>query len=476
MDAERFCLRIGSRRIEAGERETLEVRNPATAEFIGSLPIATMADLDEALVTSEAAFRAWKTTTAYERARILKKTADLMRDNLEELARRLTREQGKAIAESRIEFAGAADTFEWFAEEGRRAYGRIVPARERNQRWLVTREPVGPVAAFSPWNFPAMLSARKIAGALAAGCSCIIKPAEETPSPALAFADLLEKAGLPDGVLNVVFGVPADISKHLIASPIIRKISFTGSIPVGKQLARLAADGLKKGTFELGGHSPVLVFDDADIEQAVAISLKFKSRNAGQMCISPTRFYVQEGVHDRFVDAFSAAASALSVGDGMDESNDMGSLANPRRIDAMERLVADAREHGARLKAGGRRIGNGGYFWEPTVLCDVPEEAAAMNEEPFGPMALINRFTGFDDAIEKANRLPYGLSAYAFTTSHRTAAAVGDALEAGVVGINNTMVSVAEAPFGGIKDSGYGSEAGAEGLEAFQNTKFISQM
>jgi succinate-semialdehyde dehydrogenase / glutarate-semialdehyde dehydrogenase len=318
--------------------------------------------------------------------------------------------------------------------------------------------------------------ARKIAASLAAGCSCICKPAEETPATALAIAKALEDAGLPKGVLSIVFGVPSEVSTHLIASPIIRKISFTGSTVVGKLLAKLAADGVKRATMELGGHAPVVIFDDVDPEKVAGMAVAAKYRNAGQVCISPTRFYVQENVHDRFVAKFAELAAAMPVGDGLDAKNKMGPLANARRIDAMEQIIGDAKDHGAKVKTGGSRIGNAGYFWQPTVLSDVTNDSKIMNVEPFGPVAAMVRFKKFDDVVEQANRLPYGLASYAFTGSAAQATAIGDALESGLVGVNTFGVTVAETPFGGVKESGYGSEGGSEGLDAYLQVKFISQM
>lgn len=470
------ALWIAGTWIVASERESRPVVNPATAQEIARVPIATTADLDRALDAAKSSAKPWRETSAYDRSGILRRAAMLLRERSETIVRQLVTEQGKAIAEARVEIASAADTFDWYAEEGRRAYGRVIPPRAKGQRWLVIKEPVGPVAAFSPWNFPAMLSSRKIAASLAAGCPCIIKPAEETPSPALAFARALDDAGLPRGVLNVVFGEPSMISTHLIASPTIRKITFTGSTGVGKSLAKLAADGMKKATFELGGHAPVVVFDDADLDRTVDTLVTGKIRNAGQVCIAPTRMYVQKGIYAAFVKKFGEALAGVKVGSGLDESNRMGAMANARRIDAMERLVGDAVRHGATVVHGGSRGDGDGYFWKPTLLSEVPDRALAMSEEPFGPLALANPFDTLDDAIEMANRLPYGLSAYAFTTSMQRSIAIGEALEAGVVGINNLSVSIAEAPFGGIKESGYGSEAGMEGLDAFLNTKFISEV
>jgi succinate-semialdehyde dehydrogenase/glutarate-semialdehyde dehydrogenase len=343
-------------------------------------------------------------------------------------------------------------------------------------RSLMVKEPVGPVAAFTPWNFPALTPMRKMAAAIASGCSCIIKPAEETPGSALAIARCFDDAGLPKGVLQVVFGVPAEVSTYLIASPVIRKVSFTGSTAVGKQLMKLAADGVKRTTMELGGHAPVIVFDDADVEKALPQAVAFKYRNAGQVCISPTRFYVQEKSYPAFVEKFAAAANAIKVGNGLEQGIGMGPLANPRRIDAMEQLIGDAKTHGARVVAGGHRLGNVGNFWQPTVLADVPEDSKIMNIEPFGAVAIMNPFKTFDEVVERANRLPFGLAAYAFTGSAGTATALGESIESGMVGVNTFMVSLPETPFGGVKESGFGSEGGIEGNEAYLATKFVSQM
>ncbi len=462
--------------IEAGSRQTQAVVNPATGERIGDLPLASKADLDRALETAAKGHAAWRKTSPYDRSKVLRKAADLMRERADHIAAQLTMEEGKTIGESKIEVLASADTFDWYAEEGRRAYGRIVPTRVPGQRHYVTKEPVGVVAAFTPWNFPALTPARKIAGALGAGCACIIKPAEETPSTALALARALMDAGLPNGVLNVVFGVPSEVSSYLIASPVVRKISFTGSTAIGKHLVKLAADGMKRTTMELGGHAPVVVFDDVDPVKVASACVPFKFRNAGQVCISPTRFYVHDKVYDKFVDSFAEQARALKLGNGLDPDSKMGPLANGRRIEAMERLVADAKQNGAKLRAGGERAANAGNFWQPTVIGEVPNSAKVMNEEPFGALAIINRFNAFDDMIAQANRLPYGLAAYAFTESNRNAYAVSEALESGMVGVNNFMISMPEAPFGGVKDSGHGSEGGIEGLDAYLSTKLVSHM
>lgn len=457
-------------------RQVEPVVDPATGETIAMLPHASTQDLDDALEGAQHGFETWRRVSAYDRSKVLRKAADILRDNVSEIARRMTLEQGKPIAESRIETMVAADTFDWFAEEGRRAYGRVIPARHPGQRQITIRQPVGPVAAFAPWNFPAMGPARKIAAALAAGCSCIIKPAEEVPMTAIAIARALEEAGLPKGVLSMVFGSPSQISTHLIASPIIRKITFTGSTAVGKELAGLAAKGAKRATMELGGHAPVLVFDDVDIDKVALMAAGGKFRNAGQVCISPTRFYVMDTVYEQFTQSFAGFAKQLSVGNGLDESNRMGPVANPRRLQAMDELIGDAVANGAQLNAGGERLGNQGNFWRPTVLSNVDSRSKLMNVEPFGPIAVINPFAGLDDAIAQANRLPYGLAAYAFTRSNDAVIALGEGIEAGMIGINTMLVSSPEVPFGGVKESGYGHEGGIEGLDAFLHTKSISEM
>lgn len=457
-----------------GSRNVSPVLNPATGEILGELPHAGSGDLDAALKSAADGFRAWRQKSAYDRAGILRKAAGIIREREEHIANLLTLEQGKPVQESRLELRASADTIDWFADEGRRAYGRVVPPRLPGQVQMVLREPVGPVAAFAPWNFPALTPTRKIAASLAAGCSCIIKPSEETPYTCLELVRAFDEAGLPKGVLNLVFGVPAEISERLIRSDAIRKITFTGSTSVGRNLAGLAAEGLKRATLELGGHAPVVVFDDADIEAATTLLVAAKYRNAGQICIAPTRFYVQEAVFESFVEGFVAKTSKLKVGNGLAPDSQVGPLANDRRVQAIESLIADAVSRGAVLKTGGERIGNSGNFFQPTVLTDIDEQSRTMNEEPFGPVALLNRFSTFDEAVERANRLPFGLAAYAFTRSTATATAIGQAIESGMVGVNNLAISTPEAPFGGVKDSGYGSESGPEGLDAFLNVKFIS--
>ncbi|WP_428149784.1 NAD-dependent succinate-semialdehyde dehydrogenase [Brevundimonas sp.] len=459
----------------AGGGSTQPVLNPATGETIGDLPVADEADLDEALAAADAGFKIWRKTSAYDRARILHDAARLMRERSRYIGSVSTTEQGKPLAESSAEAMACADIFDWFAEEARRAYGRIVPSKHPGVRHMVFKEPIGPVAAFAPWNFPTTIPSRKMAAALAAGCSVIIKPAEEAPGSCLELARCLDDAGLPKGVLNVVFGVPADISTYLIASPVIRKVSFTGSTVVGKHLAKLAADGMKPTTMELGGHAPVIVFEDADLDLAVRLSAGAKYRNAGQICIAPTRFYVHDSLHDAFVEKFAAHAKSLKVGAGLDPATAMGPLANRRRLSAMGEFIGDAIGQGATAAAGGEGIGGPGNFWQPTLLSDVPNSARIMNEEPFGPVAVTQRFSSFDEVVEQANRLPYGLAAYAYTRSSRTAADIGDALEAGMIGINFSILTGPETPFGGVKESGHGSEGGHEGLEAYLVTKYVAQ-
>ena len=469
-------LLIAGEWISAGNRQTQPVINPATGETLGELPHATTADLDRALDAAAEAFPKWRAVPAFERGRLMKRAADLMRERSETISRLATLEMGKPLHEARIELQRAADIFEWYGEEARRTYGRALAPRAPGQRLTVTKEPIGPVAAFGPWNFPTGNPARKLGAAIAAGCTVITKPAEEAPVTASEIARCLLDAGLPKGVCSVVFGVPAEVSTHLLASRVIRKMSFTGSTRVGKHLAKLAAENMIRTTMELGGHGPVLVFDDVDLEHVLDLSVASKYRNAGQVCVSPTRFYVHESLYARFVAGFAARAKALSVGDGMVETTQMGPLAHAGRAPYIEPLLDDARRYGAKFHAGGTRRTGPGYFFDPTVISDVPNEARIMNEEPFGPIAMINPFSTVDGAIAQANRLQYGLAAYAFTNSARTANRVAAEIEAGMVGINSYLVSVPESPFGGVKDSGYGSEEGIEGLEACLVTKFVAEV
>jgi succinate-semialdehyde dehydrogenase/glutarate-semialdehyde dehydrogenase len=470
-----LALHIGGAWLNGGGRQGEDVLNPATEKPLGRLPHAGTGDLDQALEAARKGLAAWRATSAYDRAKVLRKAANLVRERAEAIARIMTQEQGKVLAESRAEVLVTADIIEWFAEEGRRAYGRVVPGRGKNTRQLVLQEPVGVVAAFTPWNFPTLTPARKIGASLAAGCAIIIKASEETPGSCVELVRCFVDAALPAGVLNLVFGVPAKVSEHLIASDVVRKISFTGSVPVGKHLAGLAAKGMKRATMELGGHSPVVVFGDADPEKTADTIAAFKYRNAGQVCISPTRFYVQEPVYDRFLKRFTEFANAIKLGDGLEQGVTMGPLANTRRLDAMEAIVQDSHSRGGKVVTGGKRRGNQGYFFEPTVITDIPDDCRLMTEEPFGPIAPVVTFKTFDEVVARANSLKFGLAAYAFTTSTQTATAIGDALESGMVGVNSIAISTPETPFGGVKDSGYGHEGGIEGLEAYTIRKFISQ-
>ena len=455
------------------ERDAFPVVNPATGDTIAEVPLASTGDLDEALAAAERAWPEWRALDVEKRGAILHKTADLLRERAEHIGALLTQEQGKPLHEAKAEVIGSAQMFDFYAEEAKRAYGRVL-VRPTGQRSIVIPQPVGPTATFTPWNFPIYLLAKKVAAALAAGCTVISKPPEETPGCTGAMARALADAGIPKGVFQLVHGVPDTVSRHLIGSRVIRKASFTGSIPVGKHLMKLAADGMKRITMELGGHAPVLVFDDCDLDKTLDMVVPQKFRNAGQVCVSPTRFYVQEGIYDAFQRGFAERTRALKVGNGLEADTKMGPLANGRRVPAIAGLVEDARAKGATLLAGGEP-GTSGFFFQPTVLADVPLEAEVMNNEPFGPLALMRPFASDAEAIEQANRLPYGLAAFVFTENGRRANIMGDAIEAGMVGINSFAISVSDAPFGGIKDSGFGSEGGPEGLQSYQVTKAIHQ-
>jgi succinate-semialdehyde dehydrogenase / glutarate-semialdehyde dehydrogenase len=458
-----------------GAGAPIPVVNPATEKVIGHVAHAEIADLEAAADAAVAGFEIWRNTSAYDRAKIMRKAADLLRGRVEMIAELMTLEQGKPLIQSKMEIIGAADVIDWFAGEAQRTYGQIIPSRAANVTQMTIKVPVGPVAAFTPWNFPINQVVRKLSAALATGCSFIVKAPEETPaSPAeliRAFAD----AGVPAGVVNLVFGVPSVVSEYLIAHPAIRKISFTGSTPVGKQLASLAGLHMKRATMELGGHAPVLIFNDADMEKAISLMAMHKSRNAGQVCVSPTRFLVQDGVADQFIEGFVKASEALKVGNGMEAGTDMGPLANERRIPAIEGMLQDAVSLGAEVVTGGRRIGNEGYFFAPTVITNVPTNAKMMNDEPFGPVAIVNRFAEAEEAMAEANRLPFGLASYAFTGSSKTAQYLRGNIQAGMLTVNHLGLALPEVPFGGIQDSGYGTEGGSEAVDAYLDTRFVSQ-
>jgi succinate-semialdehyde dehydrogenase/glutarate-semialdehyde dehydrogenase len=472
---EKIELLINGQWRQGSEGKSQPLLNPATEEVLTDVPHASADDLEEALAASAAGFKVWRDTTPINRQAIMEKAARLMEERMDSIATTLTLEMGKPLAESKVEMGFVVEVTRWYAEEGKRAYGRLVPARIPGVRQMVTKEPVGPACAFVAWNFPGTNVIRKVAGALGAGCSMLIKPSEETPGTAVAIARCFQDAGLPDGVLNMVFGVPDEVSRHVLGSWIPRKMSFTGSIPVGKHLQKLAADTMKRCTMELGGHSPVIVFDDADIENALNVTSGFKFRNAGQVCISPTRFFVQDKVYKSFVEGFTERAKALKVGNGMEDGVQMGPLIDARRLPVMDDFVNDAKNHGANVTTGGERIGNQGYFYAPTVLSDVPDAAKIMTEEPFGPVAPITHFNSFDEVVERANSLPFGLASYVFTSDGEKAANIEWALETGLVGVNHPMVATPETPFGGVNESGYGSEGGIEGLDAFLRTKFVTE-
>jgi succinate-semialdehyde dehydrogenase / glutarate-semialdehyde dehydrogenase len=472
---EDLSLYINGQFLKGDGRREQDVINPATDEVVGKLPHATKADLDLALESAQKAFQSWKRSSPMDRSRILRKVAELARARAQDIGRNITLDMGKPLAEAVAEVVGTSEHAEWAAEECRRIYGRVIPPRQEGVRQFVVKEPIGVVAAFSPWNFPFNQAIRKMVSAIGAGCTIIIKGPEDAPSAVVALARAFHDAGLPPGVLNVVWGVPSEVSTYLINSPIVRKISFTGSVPVGKQLAAMAGSLMKPCTMELGGHSPVIVCDDADVEAAADIMAGSKFRNAGQVCISPTRFYVQDKAYDKFVSRFMEKVKALKVGPGLEADTKMGPLAHKRRVPAMAGFVEDAGARGAKILAGGKSTGDKGNFFEPTVVEEPPDDSKLMTQEPFGPILGIKRFKTVDEALERANSLPYGLAAYAFTGSTKNATKIGDALESGMITINHLGFALAEVPFGGVKDSGYGSEGGTETFEGYLVTKFVTQ-
>ena len=450
-----------------------DIYNPATGQVLGTVPHAGADDLDRALEASQRGFKLWSAKTTDERGAILHRAAALIRERADHIARTMTLEQGKPFGMARGELMGSSKLLDIYAEEAKRQYGRIIPF-DHDTELTVIHQPVGPVAAFVPWNFPAGSPMRKISASLAAGCSIVIKPSEETPGTVVEIARCYVEAGVPAGALNVVFGVPAQISEHLISSPITRLVAFTGSIPVGKHLAELAARQMKPAMMELGGHAPVIVCEDADPVQAAARTAVAKFANSGQVCTSPSRLIVHERLFDSFVEALVEQASKIRVGNGLEEGVQMGPMANPRRLAAAIELVRDAREHNATLACGGSPIDGPGWFFEPTVLTDVPLSARVMSEEPFCPIAPVVSYSDLDQALELANSLPYGLAAYGFTSSASTANRLKYGLEAGILSINHCGGSVPEAPSGGVKQSGYGKEGGAEGLHDYMITKRVN--
>lgn len=464
-------LYIGGKWRKTADR--LPIINPADEKVIGTVAVAGTADLADAVAEAERGFRLWSRTAPSRRAEVLLKAAALMRERQEEIARSITLENGKPLSEARMEVIRGCEFFEWDAGECTRLYGRVIPSAP-GIRYIVLCEPIGPVAAFSPWNFPMSQPARKIGGAIAAGCSVIIKASEETPTGVIHIARALEEAGLPPGVLNLVFGVPAHISEYLIPRPEMRMVAFTGSTSVGKHLTEMAARHMKPALMELGGHAPVIVCEDADPVEAGILSATRKYRNSGQVCTSPTRFFVHEALYQRFTDAFVEKARSIRVGNGLDDATQMGPVANDRRIEALQALVDDARARGAKVLCGGGRVHNQGYFFAPTAITELPDDARALQEEPFGPLALINPVSSLDEAIEKANALPFGLAGYGFTRSAANADRLMQEVEVGNLSINTLEASVAETPFGGVKESGLGREGGAEGLHHYTIVKNVS--
>ncbi|MGE8549226.1 MAG: NAD-dependent succinate-semialdehyde dehydrogenase [Alcaligenes sp.] len=469
-------LYINGEFLDGQGRKTQPVINPASGATLGQLPLAGQADLDAALAAAQAAFQSWRHSSPMDRSAILRKVAELSRERAQEIGRNLTLDQGKPLAESVGEIMSCADHADWHAEECRRIYGRIISPRNPKVRQMVLREPIGVCAAFTPWNFPYNQAIRKICAAIGAGCTIILKGPEDSPSAVMAIAQAFHDAGLPPGVLNIVWGVPQEVSDYLIRSPIVRKVSFTGSVPVGKQLAALAGAHMKRITMELGGHSPVLVLPDADVERAARQLARFKIRNAGQVCISPTRFYIHDDIYDAFEQRFTEELASVRVGDGLDPDTQMGPLAHERRVPVMKQFVDNARQLGGKVILGGERLERDGFFFSPTVVTDLPDHAMLMTEEPFGPIAPLTRYTDLNEAIRRANSLPFGLSAYAFTQSLQAAHQLANELESGMVNINHFGSSLPETPFGGVKDSGIGSEGGAETFDGYLVTKFVTQI
>ncbi len=467
---------IDGRWADASDGATIDVLDPATEQVVGTAPAATADDIETALAAAERGWLEWREVDAWTRSAVLRRVGIKMLEHAEEIAQTLTEEQGKPLEEARGEVRAAAEQFDWYADEARRIYGRTIDSHSRASRLSVIKQPVGPVAAFTPWNFPIVLPSRKIAPALAAGCSIILKPAEETPRTAFWIAQCCDEAGVPAGVVNIITGDPGAISSQLIASDVIRKVTLTGSVGVGQHVLRLCADGVKAVTMELGGHAPVLVFEDADIEKAVELSVAAKFRNAGQVCVAPSRFFVHESLVDEYSAGMVERVGELRVGPGTDPASTLGPLSNQRRLDTIERLVGDAVDQGATALTGGRKPERleRGYFYEPTVLSDVRPSMAIMVEEPFGPVAPVVPFTTIEEGLAIANSTSFGLAGYVFTNDLRTAHLAAEGLETGVVGVNNMVVATTEAPFGGIKQSGYGRENGLEGIEAYLVTKYIN--
>lgn len=473
---EKLALFIDGEFRESSDGLNLPVINPADGVILGQLPKATDKDLNDALISASQALKTWSQTSPLVRSAVLRRVAELARQQASLIGHNITLDQGKPLSEAIAEVTTNADHADWHAEECRRIYGRVIPSRSPDVRQFVVKEPIGVCAAFTPWNFPFGQAIRKVSAAIGAGCTIILKGPEDSPSAVMAIARLFAEAGLPKGVLNLVWGDPAHISNYLIKSSTIQKVSFTGSVPVGKHLAALAGEYMKRGTWELGGHSPVLVFDDADISRAAEMLAKFKIRNAGQVCVSPTRFYIQEKAYDSFLESFTNTLSRIRVGNGLDKGIEMGPLAHKRRVIAMNKFLEDVDSRGGRVHYRGSIPAGSDCYFAPTVVTEIRDDALIMNEEPFGPIAPVVRFKTMDEVIERANNLPFGLSSYVFTESSKTAIAASRLLQAGMVNINHFGSALPETPFGGIKDSGMGSEGGSETFDGYLVTKFVTQM
>lgn len=457
------------------EGRSLPIVDPSTGRAVGRVAVADAVDLERAVVAATRGFAAWRSVAPFDRARVLREAATLLRARAGVIALILTAEQGKPLAQARHEILSSADTIEWFAEEGKRCFGELIPGRTGPTHVLTRLEPVGVVAGFTPWNFPISQSVKKIAAALAAGCSIILKGPEEAPAACAQLVRCFADAGLPPGTVGLLYGEPPQISRYLVAHPAVRHVTLTGSVAVGKTVAALAGQHMKSLTLELGGHAPAIVCADADLGLAAVELSRMKFMNAGQVCLAPTRFLIARPVYREFIDRFVMIARQLRVDAGHKPNVDMGPLANCRRPELMQALVDDAVKLGAVIECGGKRLERPGYFYAPTVLSDVPLEARAMNEEPFGPLALFRPFDSLDEAIEEANRLPYGLGSYLFTRSIANEAAVSERIEAGMVAVNRSFSSNIEAPFGGIKDSGYGTEGGTFAIRNFLREKMVAR-
>jgi succinate-semialdehyde dehydrogenase / glutarate-semialdehyde dehydrogenase len=468
------CL-VGAKWIEASSGKTIPVRNPATEEVIGAVPSLSAAETRRAIEAAHAAFPVWRAKLAKERAAILRRLFDLMLENQEDLAQIMTAEQGKPLAESRGEIVYAASFIEWFAEEGKRVYGDLIPPPRASQRILVMKEPIGVFAAITPWNFPAAMITRKAGPGWAAGCTGVIRPASQTPFSALALGVLAERAGMPPGVCNIVTGASAELGAELTGNPLVRKLSFTGSTEVGAKLLAQCAPTIKKASMELGGNAPFLVFDDADLDAAVQGAMASKYRNAGQTCVCANRILVQDGVFGVFAEKFAAAVRALKIGPGTEEGVTQGPLINADAVAKVEEHIADATRHGARVVTGGKRYAPlGGNFFEPTILADVPREALIFRDETFGPVAPLFRFHTEEEGIAMANDTPYGLAAYFYARDMARIIRVAEGLEAGIVGVNEGIISTEVAPFGGVKQSGLGREGSKYGIEDYLEIKYVA--